>query len=105
MSEPGRAYLCTGSVNCCFVDGEPCVFSVRDVAGRDYACGLMVKYGSWDLVNKSPEYGPVGDYWKSTGQEFNLCETSDPAFCCRPEFRQGRHNENCEPGCVEKVGV
>ena len=44
-------------------------------------------------MNASPAYAPVGRFWKSIGQPFNYCETFDPAFCCRAEYRAGRNNE------------
>ncbi len=89
---------CTGegadNDHCCYWNGKPCPYLVENVAGRRYACGVMLKYGSWEAMNVSPEYEDVGEFWVSASLPFNYCETFDPAFCCRPELRQGRHNEN-----------
>lgn len=100
---------CTGQGadgdHCCYLGSRRCAHLVENTAGRRYACGLMVKYGDWEAMTQSPEYAPVGDYWASRGLPFNYCQTFDPSFCCRPEHRQGRHNENCEPGCADRVAV
>lgn len=104
-----QSYECTGEgVNgdhCCYQAGKPCDYIVENQAGRRYACGLLLKYGSWEKMNESPEYKPIGEHWSRNGSlPFNYCELFDPAFCCRPEYRNGRHNENCEPGCADRVG-
>lgn len=91
--------------HCCYLGGTACEFLRENVSGRRYACGLFLEYRSWPAVNSSGEYQAVGRYWESTGNPFNACEVSDPSFCCRPEFREGRHNQNCEPGCRDRVGV
>ena len=91
---------CTGEGangdHCCYQNGVRCVHLVENVAGRRYACGVLLKRGTWEAMNASPEYKPIGDYWVSINQVFNYCETFDPVFCCRPEFRQGRNNERSE---------
>lgn len=88
---------CTGEGadddHCCYQNGVRCVHLVENVEGRRYACGVRIQFGSWKGVNESSEYRPVGEYWESIGQPFNYCETFDPSFCCRPEFRKGRANE------------
>jgi len=91
-----RPYECTGegvdSDHCCYIAGKQCDYLVENVAGRRYACGLFVKYGSWEKMNVTPEYKPVGDHWASLGLTFNYCQDFDPGFCCRPEHRHGRNN-------------
>lgn len=82
-----------GIDHCCYQNGVRCVHLVENVGGRRYACGLRHTLGSWKAVNESSEYQAVGDFWLSIGQVFNYCETFDPAFCCRPEYRNGRDNE------------
>ncbi len=88
---------CTGlgadDDHCCYQNGVQCVHLVENVAGRRYACGVLLKFGSWDAMNASPEYQSVGEWWVAHGLPFNYCETFDPSFCCRPEFRKGRDNE------------
>ncbi len=88
---------CTGlganGDHCCYVAGVRCEYLVENEGGRRYACGLLLKYGTWEAMNSSPEYKPVGDYWVSKHNPFNYCETFDPAFCCRPELRAGRTND------------
>ena len=79
--------------HCCYQRGVRCVHLRENVAGRRYACGLLIDFGSWEAMNLSEEYEPVGEYWESIKQPFNYCETFDPSFCCRPELRQGRANE------------
>ena len=99
-----RPYNCTGEGgwadskgrvdHCCYWGGQPCPYLVENEAGRRYACGLLIKYGSWEKMNESPEYRPVGEWWTRNGNlPWNYCETFDPAFCCRPEYRDGRRNE------------
>ena len=91
------AYSCHGNADdhCCYVDGEVCEYLEENtVPGRRWACGLLVKYGSWAAMNASPEYQEIGEHWESRGKPFNYCETFDPAFCCVPEYRNGRANEN-----------
>ncbi len=89
---------CTGEGadgdHCCYVNGKRCPNLVENQGGRRYACGVMLKYGSWEAMAVAPEYKPIGDYWESAGLPFNYCETFDPSFCCRPEHRLGRANEN-----------
>ena len=79
--------------HCCYWDGSRCEYLVENVDGRRYACGLLIKYGSWQIMNTSPEYQAVGEFWASHALPFNYCETFDPSFCCRPELRAGRANE------------
>lgn len=87
-------YECDGSEFCCSLGGTICSFSVEDEAGRAFACGLMTKYGEWDTVIASPEYQPIGEYWARNGTlPFNYCQSFDPAFCCKPEHRNGRRSE------------
>ena len=76
-----------GGDHCCYQDGVRCPHLVENTAGRRYACGLFLKYGSWEAMNVSPEYKDVGDWWASKGLPFNYCETYNPAKCCRPELR------------------
>jgi hypothetical protein len=94
-------YACTGAGanddHCCYVDGKRCQYLVENEAGRRYACGLMLKYGSWEAMNASTEYRSVGVHWAAKGRPFNYCETFDPAFCCRPEYRDGRRYEGHVP--------
>ncbi len=89
--------VCTGEgangTHCCYLRGVRCIHLVENVEGRRYACGLRIKYGSWEAMNASPEYKPIGEHWKANGHGFAYCETFDPAFCCRPEFRMGRAND------------
>jgi hypothetical protein len=89
---------CTGEGadgdHCCYVAGERCPNLVENQGGRRYACGALLKYGSWEAMATSPEYKPIGDHWESNGHGFNYCETFDPAFCCRPEYRLGRANQH-----------
>ena len=102
---------CTGlgfeGDHCCYVSGKRCPFLREHVAGRRFACGLLVEYGSWDVVVSSVEYEQVGSVWSSLGLPFNYCETFDPAFCCRPELRNGRDNDNAgrdtKPGTVIQI--
>lgn len=84
--------------HCCYVRGEVCPYLVENRAGRRYACGLLIKYGSWDKVNASPEYQWVGERWteEPTILPWNYCEVFSPAFCCRPELRDGRSNDAAE---------
>lgn len=105
-----RTYSCTGKGappigdsgnfpdgdgwHCCYVMGQRCPFLVENQGGRRYACGLMLEYGSWEAVNASMAYRPIGQFWQATGHGFNYCETFDPAFCCRPEHRHDRDNES-----------
>ncbi len=91
-----RNYECVGTEMCCFIRGERCQYSVEDQGGRRYACSLMLKYQSWDEVVASPEYVSVGKEWEAHPADhvkWDYCQTFDPAFCCRPEYRQGRSNE------------
>lgn len=91
--------VCTGagwnSDHCCYLAGVRCVYLVENTAGRRYACGLFLKYGSWEAMNESPEYQPVGEYWVSTRgtRPFNYCETFSPLFCCRSDPNPGFANE------------
>ncbi len=85
---------CTGNrdTHCCYLAGGVVCDHLQEntVPGRRWACGLLVKYGSWAAMNRSPEYKPIGDQWVRRSQPFNYCETFDPSFCCRPEYRDGR---------------
>lgn len=87
---------CTGEGwdgdHCCYVRGERCVHLVENQAGRRYACGLFLKYGSWEAVNASPEYKLVGDKWVAISQPFNYCETFNPVWCCRSDLNPGFAN-------------
>ena len=89
---------CTGEGakgdHCCYLNGERCPNLVENQGGRRYACGVMLKYGTWEGMAASPEYKLVGEYWTSIDKPFNYCETYDPAFCCRPEYRLGRANQS-----------
>ena len=91
---------CTGmgdkGDHCCYQAGQRCPHLVENVAGRRYACGLFLELGSWEAVNASPKYKPIGEFWVTKHNPFNYCETFDPAFCCRPELRQGRANDRDE---------
>jgi hypothetical protein len=92
-----RSYSCTGQGDngdhCCYLGGKVCPHLVENRGGRRYACGLMLKYGDWAAMRASDEYRFIGGYWMGRGKPFNYCETFDPAFCCRPEFRAGRRYE------------
>ena len=80
--------------HCCYIAGKVCEFLTitTDDEGEFFRCGLRVELGSWDGVNADPRYKPIGEFWDGNGHGFNYCETFDPAFCCRPEYRQGRDN-------------
>lgn len=87
---------CHGNADdhCCYLDGQVCDYLEEGtVPGRRWACGLLVKYGTWEAMADSVEYGKVGAHWEAIGHGFNYCETFDPAFCCRPENRFGRAND------------
>ena len=97
FDEAAQGFSCNGlgfdGDHCCYQAGVRCVHLVENVGGRRYACGLRIKYGSWARMVASSEYKTVGRFWEKTGNPFNYCETFDPAFCCRPEFRMGRDND------------
>lgn len=80
---------CTGeginNDHCCYVDGKTCAHLVTKQGGRKYACGLMLRHGSWELVNKDPDYEYVGFSWQRAGLPFNYCEIFDPSLCCRKD--------------------
>ena len=100
-------FPCTGnsSDHCCYIAGEVCPYLEENtIPGRRWACGLLVKYGSWAAMNESPEYHVIGQHWKSMGEAFNLCELHNPVFCCRPEWRMGRANPRSEPR-LDLIGV
>lgn len=82
--------------HCCYLRGRRCSHLRENVAGRRYACGLLIDYGTWEAMNASPEYEAVGRFWQSIGLPFNYCEQFDPAFCCRPELRAGRGSDKPE---------
>lgn len=72
--------------HCCYVAGQRCRFLEENtVPGRRWVCGLRREFGSWDAVNASDDYRPVGEYWQSIGQPFNYCQTYQPpeGICCR----------------------
>lgn len=79
---------------CCYLGPDRCVYVVENVAGRRWACALRLKYDSWEDMNASDEYNHVGKFWESKGLPFNMCELSDPAFCCRPEGKNGRTHQD-----------
>ena len=85
---------CTGlgrnDDHCCYLAGVRCVNLMENVDGRRYACGVLLKYGSWEAMNASPEYKHVGEHWVSMGLPHNYCEVFSPGFCCRPEHRHER---------------
>lgn len=90
-TSPRRA-VCTGEGDgegrhCCYVAGERCPNLVENVNGRRYACGVVVKYGSWEAANTAPEYASIGKNWLSIGKPWNYCEVFDPALCCRSEMK------------------
>lgn len=93
MASPKCTGRGAGGDHCCYVGGERCPNLVENQGGRRYACGAWLKYGSWEAMNASPEYRPIGEHWMAVGREFNYCETFNPAFCCRPEYRLGRNND------------
>ncbi len=87
---------CNGNAadHCCYLDGVVCDYLEENtVPGRRWACGLLVRFGSWQAMSASAEYQPIGSHWASIGKPFNYCDTFDPAFCCVPEDRQGRRYE------------
>lgn len=95
-------YSCTGeghsgNKTCCIVDRKPCPHLLHNEGGRRYACALMVEHGDWDVVIDDPRYQEIGQFWESRNQPFDYCRSFDPAFCCRPEFRNGRRHENHIP--------
>ena len=100
-------YECVGEGvdgdHCCYVAGTVCPHLRENVAGRRFACGLMLEHGSWAKVVKSEGYREIGETWASLSLPFNYCETFDPAFCCKAEYRDGRLNDNA--GRDHKAGV
>ena len=79
---------CHGNADehCCVIAGKTCDYLEENtVPGRRWACGLLVKYGSWDRMNISDEYLPIGQHWQSINRPFNYCEAFDPRMCCREE--------------------
>ena len=88
-----------GPDHCCYLGDQICPWLQEfTMPGRRWVCGLLVEYGTWETMNASPEYQPIGTYWARNGtRPHNYCQTFDPAFCCRPEFRMGRANEHSEP--------
>ena len=79
---------CHGNADehCCFVGehGLCDYLEENTVPGRRWACGLLRKYGTWDAVNHSPEYRPIGQHWvEKAKMPFNYCEAFNPRFCCR----------------------
>ena len=72
-----------GGTHCCYVNNETCRYLVENQAGRRYACSLYLKFGSWEAMNVSAEYQPVGRFWQSVGQPHNYCETFSPVLCCQ----------------------
>ena len=67
-----RMSVCHGNRedHCCYVNGEACRFLVENVNGRRWACGLYVKYGSWEGVHADPGYQEyVQSYWDQVGIE------------------------------------
>ena len=50
---------CSGEHNCCRIKGEDCPHLVRNVEGRNFACGLFLKHRDWDQVLADPDY-PTG---------------------------------------------
>lgn len=74
--------------HCCYIDGHPCLFIEEPRKGRrTFVCGLRDTLGSWEAVNLSPEYEPIGNHWKARGLPFNYCELFQPSegVCCREE--------------------
>lgn len=73
-----------GPDHCCYIEGEPCGFLEEyTIPGRHWTCGLYRKYeGDWDKVHSSPEYQPVGDYFRS--KDTALCGDWGPGEnqCC-----------------------
>ncbi len=51
--------ICTGNheEHCCWINGKVCSYLEENtVPGRRWACGLLVRLGSWEAVTKSPEW-------------------------------------------------
>ncbi len=50
--------ICTGNSeeHCCWVNGKHCPHLVENRVGRRWACGLLVKLGSWEEVYKTAEW-------------------------------------------------
>lgn len=73
------------SDHCCYVAGERCPHLVENVAGRRWACGLMVELGSWELVHADPRYAPIQAEWDRVGIE--SCGAWGPGTnqCCYAE--------------------
>jgi hypothetical protein len=71
--------------HCCYVAGEVCPYLEENtVSGRRWACGLLRRLGSWDAVNRSDEYRPIGETWvRVSKMPFNYCEAFNPRHCCR----------------------
>lgn len=80
--------------HCCYQAGERCPHLVEHRAGRRYACGLLLKYGTWEAMNRSPEYQPIAEHWDSIGKPRAYCQTFSPLFCCRSDLNPGYLNEN-----------
>jgi len=76
-----------GASHCCWVDGEVCRFLVENVVeGRRWACGLLLKLGSWDAVHADPGYREhVQPVWDAVGIE--SCGAWGPGSgqCCYGE--------------------
>lgn len=90
-----------GEDHCCYIAGVVCSYLEENtVSGRRWACGLLVKYGTWAAMNPSPEYRPIGTYWETINRPFNYCEAFDPRRCCR-EADLGRSDSDVMPLVIQ----
>jgi hypothetical protein len=106
MDKPECTGLGSDGDHCCYLGGVECQHLVRNEGGRRYACGLMLKYGSWIKMEQSEEYQSVGEYWEAHPDPsitYTYCRDFNPIFCCRPELRDGIGNHN-QPLYVERYG-
>ena len=73
--------------HCCYIGGVQCLYleEPRGRSRRKFVCGLRATLGSWQAVNLSAEYEPIGTHWQSIGLPYNYCETYQPGpgLCCR----------------------
>ena len=95
---PRTTVECTGQGvdgdHCCYRQGVECEHLIRDYGDRRFACGLLVKYGTWEAANKSSEYKPIGEAWEGGGLPFNYCQQFSPIFCCRKDLNPGFANDH-----------
>jgi len=61
------------------------LYLVRDTAGRNFACGLMLTLGDWVLVHSDARYQPIQEVWDRVGVESCGAWQPKPGQCCREE--------------------